>query len=153
MGRSVGSSSTYLTDSKLGWTDTVENLERNLFVLPRERRMEEDEYTGEMYETDVVPTLADIYSDFDKLRQKARIGKFKAKFVKRKYAFGEKDVPREERDWLKVVYPFTGMCSRDTGEPGFSLIAVQSPSFPTTRRVRTSRGYLERIRARSSCLS
>ena len=63
-------------------------------------------------ETDVVPTLADIYSDFDKLRQKARIGKFKAKFVKRKYAFGEKDVPREERQWMKVVYPFSGMYLR-----------------------------------------
>ena len=87
---------------------TVENLERNLFVLPRERQMEEDEYTGEMCETDVVPSLADIYSDFDKLRKKARITQFKAKFVKRKYAFGEKDVPREEREWLKVVYPFSG---------------------------------------------
>ena len=87
---------------------TVENLERNLFVLPRERQMDEDEYTGEMCETDVVPSLADIYSDFDKLRKKAKITQFKAKFVKRKYAFGEKDVPREEREWLKVVYPFSG---------------------------------------------
>ncbi|TBU30600.1 DNA polymerase alpha catalytic subunit [Dichomitus squalens] len=102
---------------------TVENLERNLFVLPRERRMEEDEYTGEMYETDVVPTLGDIYSDFDKLRQKARIGKFKAKFVKRKYAFGEKDVPREERDWLKVVYPFTEpQLPNNASSPNFSRI-------------------------------
>lgn len=86
---------------------TVENMERNLFVLPRERRMEEDEF-GEMCETDVVPELSDIYSDFDRLRKKAGIKSFKAKFVKRKYAFGEKDVPRGERQWLKVVYPFTG---------------------------------------------
>lgn len=87
---------------------TVENLERNLFVLPRERRMEEDDDTGEMYETDMVPELPEIYSDFDRLRKKAGIKSFKAKFVKRKYVFGEKDVPREERQWLKVVYPFTG---------------------------------------------
>ena len=93
---------------------TVENLERNLFVLPRERRMEEDEDTGEMYETDMVPELPAIYSDFDRLRKKAGIKSFKAKFVKRKYAFGEKDVPREEREWLKVVYPFTGMFSGST---------------------------------------
>ncbi|KAI0630777.1 hypothetical protein C8Q77DRAFT_225853 [Trametes polyzona] len=85
---------------------TVENLERNLFVLPRDRRMEEDEDTGEMYETDQVPELTDIYSDFDRLRRKAGIKSFKGKFVKRKYAFGEKDVPREERQWLKVVYGF-----------------------------------------------
>lgn len=87
---------------------TVENLERNLFVLPRERRLEEDEYTGEMCETDVAPELPDIYSDFDKLRKKAGIKSFKAKFVQRHYAFGEKDVPRGESQWLKVVYPFTG---------------------------------------------
>ena len=86
---------------------TVENLERNLFVLPRERRMEEDEM-GNQYETDEVPGLPDVYSDFDRLRKKAGIKGFKAKFVKRKYAFGEKDVPRDERQWMKVVYPFTG---------------------------------------------
>ncbi|OJT03335.1 DNA polymerase alpha catalytic subunit [Trametes pubescens] len=85
---------------------TVENLQRNLFVLPRERRMEEDEDTGEMYETDQVPELPEIYSDFDRLRRKAGIKSFKGKFVKRKYAFGEKDVPREEKQWLKVVYGF-----------------------------------------------
>lgn len=87
---------------------TVENLQRNLFVLPRERRMEEDEDTGEMYETDQVPELPEIYSDFDRLRRKAGIKAFKGKFVKRKYAFGEKDVPREEKQWLKVVYGFNG---------------------------------------------
>ncbi len=87
---------------------TVENLERNLFVLPRERRLAEDEERGETYETDKVPDLQDIYMDFDRLRKKAGIKAFKGKFVKRKYAFGEKDVPREERQWMKVVYPFSG---------------------------------------------
>ncbi|EMD39179.1 hypothetical protein CERSUDRAFT_112852 [Gelatoporia subvermispora B] len=85
---------------------TVENLQRNLFVLPRERRIEEDEMTGEVYETDVVPELTDIYNDFDRIRKKANIKKWKAKFVKRKYAFGEKDVPKGESQWLKVVYGF-----------------------------------------------
>ncbi|KAI0731115.1 hypothetical protein C8Q76DRAFT_644698 [Earliella scabrosa] len=102
---------------------TVENLERNLFVLPRERRMEEDEDTGEMYETDMVPELPAIYSDFDRLRKKAGIKTFKAKFVKRKYAFGEKDVPREEREWLKVVYPFTEpQLPNNASSPNFSRI-------------------------------
>ncbi|KAI0793848.1 DNA polymerase alpha catalytic subunit [Fomes fomentarius] len=102
---------------------TVENLERNLFVLPRERRMEEDEDTGEMYETDMVPELPEIYSDFDRLRKKAGIKSFKAKFVKRKYVFGEKDVPREERQWLKVVYPFTEPQLPSTASsPNFSRI-------------------------------
>ncbi|KAH9893227.1 hypothetical protein C8Q73DRAFT_836492 [Cubamyces lactineus] len=102
---------------------TVENLQRNLFVLPRERRMAEDEETGEMYETDEVPELTDIYSDFDRLRRKAGIKSFKGKFVKRKYAFGEKDVPREERQWLKVVYGFNEPALPNTASsPNFSRI-------------------------------
>ncbi|KAI0676013.1 hypothetical protein C8Q78DRAFT_963901 [Trametes maxima] len=102
---------------------TVENLERNLFVLPRERRMDESEETGEMYETDQVPQLTDIYSDFDRLRRKAGIKSFKGKFVKRRYAFGEKDVPREERQWLKVVYPFNEpQLPNNASSPNFARI-------------------------------
>ena len=86
---------------------TVENLERNLYILPRERQWEEGE-DGEPYETDVVPTLQDVYGDFDRIRKKFGIQSFRAKFVKRKYAFGETDVPRRDTQWLKVVYGFKG---------------------------------------------
>ena len=51
----------------------------------------------------------DVYKDFDAVRKKAGIKSFKGKFVKRKYAFGEPGVPVGESDWLKVVYPFSGM--------------------------------------------
>lgn len=88
---------------------TVENLERNLFVLPRERRLDLDEETDELYETDDVPSSSDVYADFDRIRQKAGISSFKGKFVKRSYAFGEGDVARGETQWLKVVYGFNGM--------------------------------------------
>lgn len=87
---------------------TVENLQRNLFVLPRERRVEEDE-GGEIYETDEIPAQTDVYDDFDRARKKAGIKSWKAKFVKRNYAFGEEDVPKEAT-WLKVVYGFNGKC-------------------------------------------
>ncbi|PSS35342.1 hypothetical protein PHLCEN_2v1679 [Hermanssonia centrifuga] len=87
---------------------TVENLQRNLFVLPRERRVEEDEETGELVDTDVVPSLTDVYADFDRVRKKVGIKSFKGKFVNRRYAFGEKDIPRGESQWLKVVYGFDG---------------------------------------------
>lgn len=87
---------------------TVENLQRNLFVLPRERRMEEDEETGELVETDVLPTLPDVYGDFDRVRKRLGVKSFKGKFVRRRYAFGEEEVPRGEAQWLKVVYPFDG---------------------------------------------
>lgn len=61
------------------------------------------------FETDVVPELVDVYRDFDAVRKKAEIKSFKGKFVKRKYAFGEPDVPTGESDWLKVVYSFSGL--------------------------------------------
>lgn len=154
---------------------TVENLQRNLFVLPRERRVEErdwsdnededDEDDEEMdedarterklekmhrkekarqkgqrlVETDEIPELMDVYNDFDRVRKAAGVKKWRAKFVKRKYAFGEKDVPRDERQWLKVVYGFDGVCipsargreliqtlepqiSNDVSSPNFSRI-------------------------------
>ena len=67
-----------------------------------------DEETGDLVETDVAPTRDDVYRDFDRIRSKAGISRFKAKFVKRRYVFGQKDVPRTETQWLKVVYGFNG---------------------------------------------
>ncbi|EJD07472.1 uncharacterized protein FOMMEDRAFT_137775 [Fomitiporia mediterranea MF3/22] len=80
---------------------TVENLERNLFVLSRPKKLEDG------HETDIVPDNLDVAKDFDALRKKAGINKFKSKFVKRKYAFGEPDVPLNEHSWMKVKYPFS----------------------------------------------
>ncbi|KAJ2926264.1 hypothetical protein H1R20_g10824, partial [Candolleomyces eurysporus] len=85
---------------------TVEGLQRNLFALPRERRVELDEDEEEV-ETDVVVEEEDVYGDFDLIRKQMKIKTFKAKFVERSYAFGDKDIPREKRKWLKIVYPFT----------------------------------------------
>ena len=86
---------------------TIEGLQRNLFVLPREKRVEEDE-DGQLQETDVVPDWQSVYSDFDRVRKKMGIKSWKAKAVKRKYAFGEPDVPKQESQWMKVVYGFDG---------------------------------------------
>lgn len=100
-----------LKDKKTGaWVScciTVKNLERNLFVLPREKRAERGE-DDEWYDTDEVPELTDVYQDFDAMRSKRDIKKFKGKFVERQYAFGEPNVPRKKTTWLKVAYPFTG---------------------------------------------
>jgi DNA polymerase alpha subunit A len=86
---------------------TVEGIQRNLFVLPREKRVERvDE---DVYETDVIPTPQDVHSDFELIRKQIGVKSWKGKFVKRKYAFGEVDVPRGESQWLKVVYGFNGM--------------------------------------------
>lgn len=104
------------TNAWLSCCVTVENLQRNLFVLPREHRIEEDEETGEMVDTDVVPSLTDVYADFDRIRKKAGIKSWKAKFVKRQYAFGLPDVPRRETQWLKVVYGFDGELQQQSDE-------------------------------------
>jgi DNA polymerase alpha subunit A len=82
---------------------TVTNLQRNLFVLPRPFQLDNDGF-----ETDIVPDMQAVWRDFDQVRKKAGIKGWKAKFVKRKYAFGEPGVPREETQWLKVVYGFEG---------------------------------------------
>jgi len=49
---------------------TVKRLQRNLFVLPREKRVEQDEERTS-YETDEVPGMKDVYDDFDRVRKKA----------------------------------------------------------------------------------
>ncbi|KAJ6561161.1 DNA polymerase family B-domain-containing protein [Mycena vulgaris] len=92
----VGKLKDKVTNAWVSCCITVENVQRNIFVLPRTK---EDEF-GE------VPDLQDVYNDVDMLRKKAGIKSWKAKFVKRNYAFGESDVPREETQWLKVVYGF-----------------------------------------------
>ncbi|KEP54793.1 DNA polymerase II [Rhizoctonia solani 123E] len=78
----------------------VEGIERNLFVLPRKFRMEFG------HETDAPPEEDDVYDEFDRLRQKHGIKKWAAKFVPRKYAFGESGIPEGESQWMKVVYGY-----------------------------------------------
>jgi DNA polymerase alpha subunit A len=82
-------------------------MQRNLLVLPRDRCVEQDDQ-GQLYETDKIPDMKSVYEDFDRVRKKMGIEAWKGKFVKRMYAFGEPNVPREESEWLKVVYGFDG---------------------------------------------
>ncbi|KAH9066550.1 DNA polymerase alpha catalytic subunit [Lactarius vividus] len=97
---------------------TVANLQRNLFVLPRPYQLD-----GQGFETDIVPDMQAVWKDFDQVRKKAGIKGWKAKFVKRKYAFGEPGVPREETQWLKVVYGFDeSQIPANVTSPTFSRI-------------------------------
>ncbi|KAG6865128.1 hypothetical protein C0991_004969 [Blastosporella zonata] len=115
---------------------TVEGIQRNLFVLPREKQVEGDE-DGNVYDTDIVPTPQDVHGDFEMIRKQVGVKSWKGKFVKRNYAFGEKDVPRGESQWLKVVYPFSdpqipvNACSPNiaqifgTGTSAFELLVLK----------------------------
>ncbi|KAK7031479.1 DNA polymerase [Favolaschia claudopus] len=92
----VGKLKDKVTNAWVSCCITVENIERNVFILPRTKP---DEFGD-------IPDPMDVYKDLDMLRVKTGIKSWKSKFVKRNYAFGESDVPREESQWLKVVYGF-----------------------------------------------
>ncbi|KAI6139767.1 hypothetical protein BKA82DRAFT_617919 [Pisolithus tinctorius] len=51
------------------------------------------------------PERQDVYDDFGRIRGKLGIKAWKARWVKRKYAFDMKDVPREA-EWMKVLYSY-----------------------------------------------
>ncbi|KAI6139794.1 hypothetical protein BKA82DRAFT_955077 [Pisolithus tinctorius] len=88
----------------------IGGMQRNLFVLPRQLRvMEQENEAGEteIVDTDVVPERQDVYDDFDRIRRKLGIKAWKARWVKRKYAFDMKDVPKEA-EWMKVLYSYEG---------------------------------------------
>lgn len=80
---------------------TVEGIQRNLFVTPRPYKLDDD---GN--ETDEPVEQIDVHNEMQDMRKASKIKSWAAKFVKRSYAFEEKDVPREESDWLKIIYGF-----------------------------------------------
>ena len=57
---------------------------------------------------DVAPEEDDVYEEFDHIRQKNGIKRWAAKFVPRKYAFGEVGITEGEAQWMKVVYGYNG---------------------------------------------
>jgi len=85
---------------------TVENIERNLYILPRNKRVELVD--DALVETDIIPSEEDVHDEFDTIRKQMGIKSWRGKFVKRKYVFGEEDIPKGESQWMKVVYSFAG---------------------------------------------
>ena len=118
-----------------GWVSccvTVEGMERNLFVLPREKRVEMDE-DGNMHETDIVPDQLEIDDDFDSIRKQMKIKSYRGKFVKRKYAFGETKIPRGESSWMKVVYSFNGKYPSEASMLQFNFFRSNRTHHPHER--------------------
>eukprot|EP01135_Chromosphaera_perkinsii_P004895 Nk52_evm15s303 gene=Nk52_evmTU15s303 len=76
----------------------VKNIERNIFILPREYMLDDE---GNV--TDVKVTMGDVYNEFLELAQSKGIKKFLAKSVERKYAFELPNIP-SEGTYLKVKY-------------------------------------------------
>lgn len=79
---------------------TVEGIDRNLFVLPRQSMS--DEYGNELDP----PTEEEVYDDFGEVASKAGIKDWIGSHVQRKYAFELPDVPQGEASYMKVLYSY-----------------------------------------------
>lgn len=77
----------------------VEGIERCVFLLLRDRKLENG------HETDAAPTEDDVYDEFDEVRQTYGIKNFLSKTVTRHYAFECTGVPATGQ-YLKVKYGF-----------------------------------------------
>ncbi|KAJ3109256.1 DNA-directed DNA polymerase alpha catalytic subunit pol1 [Phlyctochytrium planicorne] len=77
----------------------VKNVERNVYFLPRTKKMRDGK------ETDVYVEMEHVFEEVDKMRARFKIKEFGTKVVTRKYAFECPDVPPES-EYLKVVYSF-----------------------------------------------
>ncbi|KAJ6667574.1 hypothetical protein lerEdw1_016695 [Lerista edwardsae] len=90
---------------------TVKNIERTVYLLPRELPIYNDYYISlkrvdlcSGKETENPVTMMDIYQEFnDKIAGKYKIMKFKSKKVEKNYAFEIPDIPAKS-DYLQVKY-------------------------------------------------
>ncbi|KAJ3161309.1 DNA-directed DNA polymerase alpha catalytic subunit pol1 [Geranomyces michiganensis] len=87
--------------SYISCCSVVNNIQRNVFVLPREKLLGADGLP-----TDKEVTMTDVFTEFDELRRKHRVTEFASAKVSRNYAFELPGVPAEA-EYLKVVYPFS----------------------------------------------
>lgn len=78
---------------------TVKHIERNLFILPRKTRHDQN---GRDLETPVI--FKDVYDEFnERIAIKYKLKEFKCKPSTKKYSFDLADVPHES-DYLQFVY-------------------------------------------------
>ncbi|KAK9497008.1 hypothetical protein O3M35_012802 [Rhynocoris fuscipes] len=72
---------------------TVKNIERQIFLLPKEKK-----------ENGALVTMSDVYEEFNtKISEKYKIKQFKSKKSTKKYAFGHEGIPIES-EYLEVRY-------------------------------------------------
>ncbi|XP_072850377.2 DNA polymerase alpha catalytic subunit isoform X4 [Pogona vitticeps] len=79
---------------------TVKNIERTVYLLPRESRIK----LSSDQETENPVTMMDVYQEFnDRVAEKYKIMKYKSKKVEKNYAFEIPDVPAKS-EYLEVRY-------------------------------------------------
>ncbi|KNC86886.1 hypothetical protein SARC_00981 [Sphaeroforma arctica JP610] len=80
---------------------TVRDIERNLFVLPRDVEVD-----NKGNATDRQVSFQSVYKEFDSVMERYGVLKWEASMVTRSYAFEYADVP-SSAEYLKVKYPMT----------------------------------------------
>ncbi|MBW0461024.1 hypothetical protein O181_000739 [Austropuccinia psidii MF-1] len=102
----------------------VENIERNLFVLPRSTIVDDDGL-------EVEPTEDDVYDEIEEVLKSHGIIEFKAKLVERKYCFEQRDIPQHSNKWHKVVYSYAKppIPSQTTGRTFSKVFGTGTSAF------------------------
>ncbi|SCZ87769.1 BZ3500_MvSof-1268-A1-R1_Chr2-3g05237 [Microbotryum saponariae] len=104
---------------------TVTGLRRKLFVLPRAKALDMD---GNEIDDEDGPEFDDVVADFDDTAE----SKWNVKnlevvgetWVKKKYSFGIKGIPREETDWVEFASDFP---DANLSSPSIAKFAVDIP--------------------------
>ncbi|EFX03107.1 DNA polymerase alpha catalytic [Grosmannia clavigera kw1407] len=93
----------------------IDNIQRKLFFLPRQRRSQDGEETGDEV------SMADVYGEVDALMTKMGVPQHKTKPCTRKYAFELPNIPKEGR-YLKLLYPYTKPVIAEAGGVTYSHV-------------------------------
>ncbi|KAI9099252.1 DNA polymerase family B-domain-containing protein [Phlyctochytrium arcticum] len=103
----------------------VQNIQRNLFILPREYVLDDGGHP-----TDIEVEFSAVYREFDELRRKHNVKEFLSGTVSRQYAFELPGVPAES-DYMKVIYPFSQpeIPAKSTGRTFSRIFGAQSSAL------------------------
>jgi DNA polymerase alpha subunit A len=101
----------------------LEDIQRNLYIFPRSASCIVA-YSQSSWSNHITRFLGngidgtfsqdEVESDFETIRRKAGVKKLTSYWVKRKYAFGDKEIESGESECLKVVYGFDRKSSQSS---------------------------------------
>lgn len=109
---------------------TIQNVNRNIFLLKRDSRNRKIKNIDEQGDNDEV-SIEDVYQEFnDKIAPRYQISEHKSKPRRMKYAFEYSDVPNEA-DYLQVMYSakFQALPSNLTGETFSRIFGANQSSL------------------------
>ena len=91
--------------------------------------------------------MEDVYNEIDTVLTRQRVGMYKIKPCRRKYAFEKTDIPKEA-EYMKLLYPYDSEATRSRYE--LDLIDSQNLLFLQIFTAKHFRMYLAQILLSSS---